>query len=283
VSATRPTVRPVAMPAATSRPLQDDCPGWGRVVIIPWDTDIFGFPVAAYEPGDPGVVGAGLEAFRRRFREWTAAHEVELVACTVGAGDRAWQALLPELGFAWVEQTLRLRCRLQSFDAPPPSRPVRLATPDDRPQVEEIAGHAFRHGRYHADPRFPSDLADRRYRQWVRSAATDPAGRVYVVGDPGSIKGFFQVIVKGDRAEIGIMAVAEAAQGTPVAADLVTGIHLDLKAAGLRWITAKVSATNVRVMNLGIDFGYRFRDPEVTFHWHSPDARHLGSEGRIVG
>ncbi len=218
------------MPEATSRPLQDDCPGWGRVAIIPWDTDIFGFPVAAYEPGEPGVVGAGLEAFRRRFREWAAAHEVELVSCTVEAGDRAWRTLLPGLGFVWVEQTLRLRCRLQSFDAPPPSRPVRLATPDDRPQVEEIAGHAFRHGRYHADPRFPSDLADRRYRQWVRRASTDPAGRVYVVGPPGSVRGFFQVIVKGTRAEVGIMAVDETAQGTTASSELMTGMHLDLKA-----------------------------------------------------
>jgi hypothetical protein len=269
---------------ATSRPLQDDCPGWGRVAIIPWDTDIFGFPVAAYEPGDPGVVRAGLEAFRRRFHEWAAAHQIELVSCTVGADDRTWQALLPELGFTCVEQTLRLTFRVQPFDAPPPSRPVRLATPDDRPQVEEIAGHAFRHGRYHADPRFPPDLADRRYRQWIRSAcaSTDPAGRVYVVGKPGSVKGFFQLTVEGDRADVGIMAVAEAAQGSPAALELMTGMHLDLKAAGIRWITAKISAANVRVMNLVAHFGYRFRDPQATFHWHSPAARHLLSEGRTL-
>jgi len=268
---------------ATARPLQDDCPEWGRVTIIPWDTEIFGFPVGAFEPGDSRVVGAGREAFRRRFREWTAAHAIELVACTVGGGDRAWQALLPQLGFVWVEQTLRLTCRLHRFEAPPPSRPVRLATPDDRPQVEEIAGHAFRHGRYHADPRFPTDLADRRYRQWVRNAATDPEGRVYVVGDPGSVKGFFQLKVKGSRAEVGIMAVGEAAQGSTAASELMTGMHLDLKASGIRWVDAKVSTTNVRVMNLGIDFGYRFRDPAVTFHWHSPDARHLRPDERSHG
>jgi hypothetical protein len=252
------------------------------VAVIPWDTEIFGFPVAVWEPGESRVVGAGLETFRRRFHEWTVAHQVALVACTVSADDRSWQALLPELGFACVEQTLRLTFRVHSFDAPPPSRPVRLATPDDWPQVEEIAGHAFRHGRYHADPRFPSDLADRRYRRWIRSActSTDPAGRVYVVGKPGGVKGFFQLTVKGDRAEVGIMAVAVAAQGSPAALELMTGMHLDLKAAGVRWILAKISATNVRVINLVAHFGYRFRDPEATYHWHSPQARYLRSDGR---
>src|SRR5262245_60726499 len=148
------------MSETSFRPLREDCPEWGRVTVIPWDTEIFGFPVGAYEPGDARVVGASREPFRRCFGEWAAAHAVELVACSVGGGDRAWQVLLPDLGFAWIEQTIRLACRLDRFQSPPPTRPVRLATPEDRPQVEEIAGHVFRHGRYHADPRFPTELAD---------------------------------------------------------------------------------------------------------------------------
>ena len=130
---------------------------------------------------------------------------MELVSCTVAADDRVWRALMPALGFLCVEQTLDVAYRIQTYDAAPPSRPVRLATADDHPQIEEIAGHTFRHGRYSADPRFPPDLADRRYRHWVRSACTsaDPADRVYVVGKPGNVKGFFQLKLVEDRAEVG--------------------------------------------------------------------------------
>ena len=133
-----------------------------------------------------------------------------------------------------MEQTLDLAFRVQAYAASPPSRPVRLATVDDHPQIEEIAGHTFRHGRYNADPRFPLDLADRRYRHWVRSActSTSPADRVYVVGKPGNVKGFFQLRLVEDRAEVGIMGVAESAKGSPAALDLMTGMHLDLKALG---------------------------------------------------
>ena len=49
----------------------------------------------------------------------------------------------------------------------------------------------------------------------------------------------------------------------------MTGMHLDLKAIGARWLTAKISAGNARVINLVAHFGYRFRDAQATFHWRT--------------
>jgi hypothetical protein len=268
---------------ASFQPLEDGTPGWGRVAILPWDTEIFGFPVAAWQPGDPAAIAADPEAFRKGFRGWASTHGIELVACTVVADDRAWQAILPEVGFAFVEQTVRIRLRLQAFDAPPPATPVRLATPEDGPSLEEIAGNAFRHGRYHADPRFPRELADHRYQYWVRSTfrSTDPRDRVYVLGRPGTVKGFFQLQLNEDRAETGIMAVSKALQGSPAGPELVIGTQLALKSEGVRWITSKVSAANVALLNLVTSLGYRLRQPEATYHWHAPDAPHLLARGTI--
>jgi hypothetical protein len=99
------------------------------------------------------------------------------------------------------------------------------------PWNTDIFAHTFRHGRYHADARFPPDLADRRYRFWVRRActSTEPADRVYVVGRPGNVRGFFQLRLEGDRAVVGIMGVAESAKGSAAAVDLMTGMQLDLR------------------------------------------------------
>jgi hypothetical protein len=269
------------MAEVSVHPLDADHPEWGQVFVVPWDTDIFGFPVGTYAPGDPKAIQADLGAFGERFRAWTSTNRVELVSCAVPADDRVWRALMPTLGFMCVEQTLDLTFRVQAYSAPPPSRPVRLATVDDHPRIEEIAEHTFRHGRYKADPRFPPELADRRYRHWVRSActSTNPADRVYVVGKPGNVKGFFQMRLVEDRAEIGIMGVTESAKGSPAALQLFTGTQLELKAQGVRWITAKLSAGNTRIMNMVAHFGWRFRNAQATFHWHAPVAPHLLSPG----
>jgi hypothetical protein len=265
------------MPEVATRPLDAHHPEWGRVFVIPWDTEIFGFPVGTYEPGEPEVLRRDLAAVGDRFRAWASAQRIELVSCTVPADGRVWRALLPALDFVCVEQTLDVAFRIQTYDAPPPSRTVRLATVDDHPQIEDIAGHTFHHGRYNADPRFPPGLADRRYRHWVRVAcvSTTPTDRVYVVGAPGSVKGFFQLRLVEDRAEVGIMGVTESAKGTPAALDLMTGMQLDVKALGTRWIVAKLSAGNTRIMNLVAHFGWRFRNPRATYHWHAPEAPHL--------
>ena len=38
-----------------SRPIRStpSRPEWGTVFVVPWDTDIFGFPVGTYQPGEP--------------------------------------------------------------------------------------------------------------------------------------------------------------------------------------------------------------------------------------
>jgi hypothetical protein len=273
------------MAEAAFLPLHEAGPGWGAVAILPWDAEIFGFPVAAWQPGDPRAVAADRRACRGRLEAWAATHRVELIGCTVTADDLAWRALLPELGFTAVEQTVRIKLRLQAFSAPPPATPVRPAAAADAPLVEEIAGHAFRHGRYHADPRFPPELADLRYRRWILSAlaSTDPRDRVYVLGGPGTVKGFFQLRLDEDRAEVGIIAVARALQGSPAGPELVIGTQLALKAEGVRWVTSKVSAANLGLLNLVTHLGYRLRQPEVAFHWHAPGAPHLLPPGTLPG
>jgi hypothetical protein len=265
-------------------PLDAGRPEWGTVYVVPWDTEIFGFPVGTYTPGDPAAIERDVRDVSERLAAWAAARDVELVSCTVAADDRGWRAVLPELAFTVVEQTVRIRLRLQAFSAPPPTTPVRLAGPDDVDQIEEIAGHAFRHGRYHADPRFSPELADRRYRYWVRSTlrSNDPLDRVYVLGHPGTVKGFFQLRLNENRADVGIIAVRKALQGSPAGPDLVIGTQLALKADGVRWIVSKVSAANLGLLNLVTHLGYRLRTAEATFHWHAPNAPHLLPRGGVL-
>lgn len=83
------------MPEVSLHPLDENRPAWGRVFVVPWDTDIFGFPVGSYEPGDAEAIHPDLDAFGEQLRAWATVQRVELVSSTVGADDRVWRTLLP--------------------------------------------------------------------------------------------------------------------------------------------------------------------------------------------
>ena len=258
--------------------LSAEYPQYGRVATLPWDEKIFGFPVGDYQAGDPRYVANTRTNFQESLHDWAGMNRVELVGCSVDADDLLWCTLLPELGFTFVDYTLKItQPRLQSYEPPTPKIPVRLVQPEDQPSVEQIAQHAFRAGRYHRDSRFPRLLSDLRYKHWIANAfaALGPSSRLYVTGKEGQATSFFHVNLDGDQAYITIIAVAPDRQGGRTGIDLCAGALIDLKSIGIRRMSSKVSAMNSGVMNLAVFFGWRFSDPQTVFHWHAPNAPHL--------
>ncbi len=269
---------------ASYQVLSDKHPHWGRVAVLPWDAQIFGFPVGDYQTGDLQYVAGTCANFQETFNAWAVENRVELVACSVPADDIRWCALLPQLGFAYVDYTLKIsQPRLQRWQAPGLKIAVRLAQPEDQESVEKIAQNAFRAGRYHMDPRFPRALSELRYKRWLGNAfaASGPGSRLYVTGEVGHATGFFHVNLNGDEAYITIIAVDLALQGGPTGIDLCLGALADLKSMGIRRMNSKVSAMNSGVMNFAAYFGWRFSEPQAVFHWHAPNAPHLVPEDKL--
>jgi hypothetical protein len=261
-----------------NQPLSDENPAWGRVAVLPWDAEIFGFSVADYAVGDSRFVSETRPAFQDALVNWATVNQVELISCSVPADDSLWLSLLASLGFIFVTVSLRGTLpRLRASNLPATRTTVRLMKPDDRSDVERIAETAFRFGRYHADPHFPYRLAQLRYQRWVHNAFStpDPQTRVYVVGQPGRVSGFFHVVLKDGLADLRLGAIDVASQSGIAGFYLYVGALEALKQAGARRATAKISAANVSVMNICAALGFRFSHPEAVFHWHAPNAPNL--------
>jgi hypothetical protein len=263
---------------ATFQPLSTQHVEWGRVGILSWDTDIFGFRVGEYEIGNYKSVSEARAGFQERLADWASENKVELLASSIPANEIQWCALLPELGFKFVDYTLvTINSRLQQINYTPRQVPIRLAIAGDLEEVERIAEQTFDHGRYKADPRFPHELAEKRYRRWVRDAilTLNLENRLYVIGEPGEVKGFYHVQLKGDKANVTLVALDKRYQGGTTIDDLAETVNLALKAMGMREISGKVSASNLAVINFAIRYGWYLTDPQVVFHWHCPSATHL--------
>jgi len=250
------------------------CPGQpalGSVAVVPWDSDIFGFPVAVYRIGAERLDATAGKEFTEQFHRWARQSRVCLCACMVPADEPhyPWKSYLAEAGFHFVDFSMQATLnRLQSAHLPKGRSELRVALPDDREEVVAIAIEAFRHGRYHADPLFPRELADKRYGHWVRNAFAD--GHLFVMGGTGSVQGFLNVTQEEGACEIRLAAISPALRGTVLGFELyVSVLHL-LKGMGGERVVSSISAVNTPVMNVHAMLGFSFSGPEMVFHWHKP-------------
>lgn len=272
--------RDVVMFEAAYENLVDAQPAFGRIALLPWDTEIFGLPVAEFKAGDVRAMFDGRREIDERLQSWAAAHRVELISCSVPSGERSFRTLLPQFGFTYVDATLTyMLARLQTAKFPRKHVPVRLATIEDRPAVERICEIGFRAGRYHADPRFPRELANARYRQWLAREfkSLGEANRIYVAGEVGAAVGFTHVRVTDGDAYITIGGADPAVQSGVLPFAVFIGTLEALRDSGVRRARSKLSAGNTPMLNLAAYAGSRFSEPETVFHWHAPDAPHLVS------
>jgi len=247
-------------------------PALGRVALVPWDSDLFGFPVAQFQPEAKQLDITQAEEVVLALPAWLKSNSICLCSCVISADDRLWKSLLPRMGFRFVDLALRVALNnLQSADLPPARTALREAVPEDHDSIQEIAGQAFRHGRFHADPAFPRELADLRYRRWMANAlaGTDPIQRVYVMGEPGRVTGFYHFTVEEATSDLRLAAVAPEMQRTGLGFDLYLGLLHVLKSLGIRRVVSSISSANTAVMNLYSMLGFHFLQPEAAYHWHA--------------
>ena len=264
--------------------LSEAHPEWGTIAILPWDTELFGFAVADYRLDSYPTTTLEEQRWRGAMLDYASKHAVELIMCSVPNEKRPAFALLSAAGFVFFDYTLAVSLSgLQVRKIPAPPIPVRDAQPGDQPEVERIAEQAFRYGRYHADPYIPGDLANRRYRDWVRNAfaSADQNNRIFVTGSVDTVHGFMHVRLDGHTAHITIMAVDEPFQRGATAFSLAAGSLRRLRAAGIREIASKISAANLGIMNMTASFGCRYADPQAVFYWHASQTGQLNMPGAL--
>jgi RimJ/RimL family protein N-acetyltransferase len=255
-------------------------PALGRASLLPWDAEVFGFPVGSYQIGVEQLDDDLEKEFLARFLSWSQDHGVRVCMCSIPATNSRWKLSLAKAGFSFVDFALQANLNgLQTAQLPGARTTLRGVEPGEWESVEAIAEHAFNYGRYHADPLFPRELADLRYRRWIRNARSEESesNPVYVLGEPGAIQGFYHVTIDGDVADLRLAALAPGLQGTMLGFDLYLSVLHVLKQLGVRRVVTSISAGNTAVMNVYAMLGFSFSGAEAVYHWHA-----VGMHGRAA-
>lgn len=235
--------------------------------LVPWDTEIFGFPVAQI---DRIRIGDGdIDVPYRQFETWRDSVHARLVSCRL-PHDRLVESMFLEAhGFRFVEMVYGPRLDRLDRVTPVAGAPViTIASKDDIPAIESVAGDAFTTGRFLLDHRLDPVLSANRYRVWVRSSFENARHVVLKAEIDGKLAGFF---ITEDRADGSVYwhltAIAREFQGRGVGAALWTSMIVRHREAGRTSIETTISAHNAPVINLYARLGFRFQSPSMTLHW----------------
>ena len=229
----------------------------------PWDEEAFGFPTAVVgvDANRPRVLAEELRLARRS--------DAKLCAATIEASDRRLAKQLTLAGFRLVEMAVDFRLNL---DAAAPEASAGSGVEPLRPahgsEIDGVIRGAFEHGRYHADPLFPRELAEARYLAWVRRSLDSDDGSVLGLVQGGSIAGVVLIGRTGEgeqRIHLG-PAVRSDARGLGIGSQLVAAVVLHAAREGAQTVTSRVAATNVSATRIYHRLGFLAADARSVWH-----------------
>lgn len=240
------------------------------VFVVPWDSEIFGYPVAQIER--IAIIGSATpRALPRQFGKWLERNEVQLASCRLASNRLRESMLLEAERFRFIEMVycpiLETHYRMQHSDG---RLVIDDALPEDIQAIEAIAGAAFVTGRFVLDWRLDSERSNCRYQHWVRNSFRGDRHKVLKATLDRKLIGFFIV---EERSSVDVYwhltAIAPEWQGKGLGRMLWAQMAARHFKDGFGRIETTISAHNVAILNLYAALGFRFGSPQVTLHWVS--------------
>lgn len=198
----------------------------------------------------------------------------QFATAKIDAADTAVVAEFERFGFHVIDTALTFdaeRVRTAGNDGR-----ARFARPEDEAAVRALAGNAFRFSRFHLDPAIPEALAHRVKAEWAGNWFRGARGDGMIVGeDDGRLAGFLQLLWRGDRLVIDLVAVDPASRGRGLARAMI-GFAAERGSGDARRPTAMIvgtQAANISSVRLYESLGFRLGGAQYVLHHHGGDRR----------
>ncbi len=237
------------------------------ISLVPWDAEIFGFPVAQIADLEVGEDGSAKELLPE-LDAWCAIHDVRLISYRLDHERLRESMALEAIGFRFVEMTYGPRLKsLDDIVAPDHLIHVTQASSADLESIEEIAYSAFKTGRFLLDPRLDPELSNRRYANWVRTSFNHARHSVLKAEVHGDLAGFFIVEHRPDGGVYWhLTAIAPDWQGKGMGLSVWRTMLTRHRGEGATYVETTISGHNVPAINLYGRLGFSVASAQMTFH-----------------
>ena len=123
--------------------LSAESPGWGKIALLPWDEEIFGFPVADLQLGPDQPPAEHLHLFKEALEKFSAKTNAQLVSAHARGDDMASMAFIEKAGFSLVDfSLLATTSRFKTALLSSSGSALRQASENDHESIFNIAGNA---------------------------------------------------------------------------------------------------------------------------------------------
>lgn len=237
--------------------------------LVPWDTEIIGRPVAEinrFEVIDP----ERAKSHYAHFEAWREKQNIDLCSCRISHDCLVESAFLQEHGFRFIELNYRPEIHeLQQQQLSDESIEIVLAQEEDQACLANMAANIFKHGRFHQDISLGPAVGNERYEIWLLNSFTRPSQSVYKCMIDNEIVGFF-VIEYSDvkQCNWSLIGLAPGLEGRGIGTRVWKAMMYFHQSQGMDSIVTSISSHNTAVLKLYVKLGFRFPEPQVTFHWH---------------
>lgn len=238
--------------------------------LLDWDSRFFGVRIAR-------LFGSTIdEAACESALRWARDHAIQCLYFLAAPDDARTIAIAERHAFHLVDIRVEFDREIAPMDAVQEARrhdpgsgspdSIRKAEAGDLPRLRELATDGHRITRFYQDPHFSRDRCDELYRTWITESLGGLASGVMVAIDAGRINGYVTVVIDGDVARIGLIAVDSRARGRGHGGRLVEAALQYASERGARQMLVATQAGNIEALRLYERHGFRTARVGLWFH-----------------
>ena len=234
---------------------------------LEWDSQFFGRRIARVK--ESRITQQSIH----EIDSWCRLHRIDCLYFLADSKDRQSTELAQENMFRFVDARMTFELSLSVHDAEgkEPSVAIRSAAERDIPTLQAIARRSHRDSRFYYDGNFLESLCDELYETWIKKSCDGWAKNVLVAVEGNAIHGYLTCHLTDARSgAIGLVGVAEHAQGKGVGKNLLLSAVCWFARQGVEKISVATQGRNVRAQRLYQRAGFVTRSLEIWFHrWFS--------------
>lgn len=229
----------------------------------PFDTKIFGFPVAKIKNIKPGNVASLVTDLKK--------NKVLYATYRLPANSLSLIHELERAGFIVVDGLISLSIDLKEVTLSPIEKNIREAKREDIPELRRIARGAFLLNRFYNDSLIPKDKAPLVYEKWIENSVLGKKADKVLLFEEGEIAGFITLekkdLTAGRQGRIPLVAVSKDFQGKGIAKKLINTAFNKYRRWGVKEIKISTAMFNIPAIRLYQSCGFKVANSHLTFRW----------------